>query len=172
MRYEGSWASRWRRLKNSPSLCRRLRPRPWRLLKAFAEGNLAQEEKGDVESLPYYERAVELDPNFARAQASLGAAYGNLGQVTLAIEHLRKAFDLRNRVSERERYFIEAEYFGDVTGELEKADQSYVQWIQLYANDYIPHGNLGANYATLGQYEKAVPEVREYIRLKPDNVID
>jgi tetratricopeptide (TPR) repeat protein len=93
-------------------------------LKAFTEGRRLQNEKSDADAVPYHRRALELDPNFARAYAALGVCYGNLNQAGLAAETLRKAYELRERVSERERFYIEATYYGFVTGEVEKANQS------------------------------------------------
>lgn len=127
-------------------------------------------EKGEPAALPYYKRALELDSNFARAYASLGAVYINLDQMSLAIENYKKAYELRDRVSDRERFYIEANYFSYVTGEIEKANRSYVQWIQDYSSDYVPHGNLGLNYMTLGQYEKSVEEMQASLQITPNSM--
>ncbi len=139
-------------------------------LKAFTEGRRTSREKGEPAALPYYKRALELDPNFARAYASLGSVYSNLDQVSLGIENYKKAYELRDRVSERERYYIETVYFTVVTGELEKADRSYTQWLLDYPGDYVAHGNLGHNYFVLGQYEKAIEEMRASLRISPNSV--
>jgi serine/threonine protein kinase/Flp pilus assembly protein TadD len=138
-------------------------------LKAFSDGRRNAREKGESAALPFYKRALELDPNFAQASASLGTVYSNLGQPNLAISAFKKAYELRDRVSERERFDIESKYFTIVTGELEKADQSYSQWAQDYPADYHPRGNLGVNYITLGQYEKAVDETKASLKIRPDN---
>jgi Tfp pilus assembly protein PilF len=141
-------------------------------LKAFTQGQIAQRAKGDdPESLMDVKRAVELDPNFARAYASLGTGYLNLNQATLAIENYKKAYELRDRVSERERFYIEAQYYSVVTGEVEKSTQIYMQWVQSYPDDDIPHANLGSTYCSLGQYDKGAAETREDLRLTPDDVI-
>jgi len=139
-------------------------------LKAFTEGRRISREKGEPPAVPYYKRALELDPNFARAYASLGSAYGNLGQASLSIANFKQAYELRDRVSERERYYIETLYFTIVTGELEKADRSYSQWLLDYPGDYVAHGNLGHNYFVLGQYEKAIEEMRASLRITPNSV--
>jgi eukaryotic-like serine/threonine-protein kinase len=139
-------------------------------LKAFTEGRRMSREKGEPAALPYYKRALELDPNFARAYASLGAAYNNLDQISLAIENYKKAYELRDRVSERERFYIEANYYSHATGEIEKANRSYMEWIQDYSSDYVPHGNLGVNYLTLGQYEKSVEEMLVSLQITPNSV--
>ncbi len=139
-------------------------------LKAFTEGRRMSREKGEPAALPYYKRALELDPNFARAYASLGAVYYNLDQVSLAISDYQKAYELRDRVSDRERYYIETLYYSQVTGEIDKANRSYQQWISEFPEDYVPHGNLGLNYITIGQYEQAIEETLASLRIAPNSV--
>ena len=139
-------------------------------LQAFTQGTRVRSEKGDPDSLSYFKRAVELDPNFARAYATLGTVYSNLGQVSLGIENMKKAYDLRERVSEREKFYISAHYFDTATGELAKAIPFYEQWIQSYPRNDVPHINLAVIYGALGQNEKAANEFREALRLDPDNV--
>ncbi len=131
-----------------------------------------QEHKGDAEAVPFLRRAIELDPNFAMAYARLAVAYGNLGQPSLAAETLKKAYALRDRVSEREKFHITADYYAFATGELEKEAQTYVLWMQSYPRDFIPHANLGSNFSALGQYEKAVVETQEALRLAPNNLYE
>jgi eukaryotic-like serine/threonine-protein kinase len=140
-------------------------------LQAYTEGDRLAREKGDPDALPFLKRAVELDPNFARAYASLGVRYNNLGQASLAIENVRKAYELRDRVSEREKYYISCTYFTLVTGELEKAIQQYELWIRDYPRDYVAMTNLGVNYFTLGQFERAAAVTREALRLEPANIL-
>src|SRR5260370_4347000 len=123
------------------------------------------DEKGNVEAIPYYNRAIELDPNFAVAYASLGLVYGNLGQASLAAENIKKAYDLRDRVSEREKYRISALYYQSVTGELEQATQVYELWAKSYPQDSVPPVNLGYIYGVLGQYEKPLAATEESQRL-------
>jgi serine/threonine protein kinase/tetratricopeptide (TPR) repeat protein len=139
-------------------------------LKAFTEGRKMSREKGEPAALPYYKRALELDPSFSRAYASMGAVYYNLDQVSLAMSNYKKAYELRERVSDRERYYIETLYYSHVTGELEKANRSYLQWISEYPGDYVPHGNLGLNYITIGQYEKAIEETLASLRIAPNSM--
>ncbi len=119
------------------------------------------------EALAYLQRAVQLDPNFALAWAGLGARYDNFGQHGLAMESYKRAYDLRDRVSVRERFYIEAHYFQGFGGS-EKADQIYTQWIQDYPRDFTPYGNLANNYANMGFYEKAVVLNRQALQLSPD----
>jgi len=140
-------------------------------LQAYTEGDRLAREKGDTDALPFLKRAVELDPNFARAYASLGVRYNNLGQASLAIENVRKAYELRDRVSEREKYYISCTYFTLVTGELEKAIQQYELWIQDYPRDYVAATNLGVNYFTLGQFERAAAVTRDALRLEPASIL-
>jgi tetratricopeptide (TPR) repeat protein/predicted Ser/Thr protein kinase len=139
-------------------------------LKALSMGITTFRTKGNAEAIPFYKRALELDPNFAAAYASLGVAYSNLGQASLAAENIKKAYDLREQVSEREKYRISSMYHGNVTGELEQASQVYELWAKTYPQDLVPPTNLGDIYAQLGQYEKAVTETQYGLRLEPSIV--
>lgn len=136
-------------------------------LQAYTQANRIWDEKGDQEALPYYKRAVELDPNFALAHAELGLVCSNLGQTDLASENLTKAYDLRNRVSERERFSIESTYYLIATGELDKAVQVFTQDLQTYPNDEYAHLNLSIAFMALGQYDKAAAELQQDVRLHP-----
>src|SRR2546422_7879873 len=137
-------------------------------LKAFSMGITTFRTKGNAGAIPFYKRALELDPNFAVAYASLGVVYSNLGQASLAAENIKKAYELRDRVSEREKYRIAALYYQMVTGELEQASQVYELWANGYPQDVVPPGNLGYIYTELGQYEKSLTETQESQRLEPD----
>jgi len=139
-------------------------------LKAYSIGRSMQAVKGDAESIPYHKRAVELDPNFARAYASLGMAQNNLQETSAAGENFRKAFELRDRVSERERFYIEAAYYSFVTGELDKANHAYKQWAQEYPADVAPHSNLALNYEAMGEFEKAAEQSRDAMEISPLSV--
>ena len=140
-------------------------------LKAFSMGVTTGRTRGDAEAIPFYKRALELDPNFAVAYASLGLVYGNLGQASLSAENIKKAYALRDRVSERERYRISGLYYSNVTGELEQASQVYELWARSYPQDVVPPGNLGSIYSNLGQYEKAITQTLEALRLEPNITI-
>jgi serine/threonine protein kinase/tetratricopeptide (TPR) repeat protein len=140
-------------------------------LKTFSMGVRTQSEKGDAVAVPFLRRAIELDPNFAMAYARLAVSYGNLGQPGLAAENLRKAYALRDHVSEREKFHITADYYAFATGELEKEAQTYELWIQSYPRDPIPHINLGSNSAAMGDYQKAAEENEIADRLDPNNVV-
>jgi serine/threonine protein kinase/Flp pilus assembly protein TadD len=139
-------------------------------LKTLTLGRKTVNEKGDAEAIPFFKRAIELDPDFAFAYAALGISYYNLNQPSLAANYLKKAFDLRDRVTEREKFHITALYYELATGELEKANQTYVLWTQVYPRDDVAYGNLGSNYMILGKYESAATETREALRLEPTNV--
>jgi len=138
-------------------------------LQSYSLGIKAQHEKGDEAAVPFYKRAIELDPNFAMAYARLGVAYWNESQAQLASVNTARAYQLHDRVSERERFYIDSHYFDLVTGEAEKAIQVYELWGQTYSNDFSPHANLNVVYKGLGQQEKALAEAREAIRLEPNS---
>ena len=139
-------------------------------LKAFSLGNKTRFAKGETAALPFFKRAVELDPNFAYAYLTLAVSYFNLNEAGLAAECAREAYELREKVSERERFAIEAFYYWSVTGELEKAAQTYELWQQTYPRNTAPYGNLGVISENLGNYQKGLEEYREALGLEPNNV--
>ncbi len=123
----------------------------------------------DPESIPLVQRAIEIDPQFALAYAFLGREYAQLGESDLAAENNRKAYELRGRASELERFFITATYHMQVTGNMEKAQENFELWAQTYPRDQYPHGLLsGGIYPALGMYEKAVEQARRVIEINPD----
>ena len=136
-------------------------------LKALSVGVKTLQEKGSAAAIPFFKQAIERDPNFAAAYEALGISYSNLREPGLANENLQKAYDLRDKVSEREKFRISAAYYLLVTGELEKAIQTYEVWTQTYPLNSEPFGNLGVDYTYLGQYEKAVTASLEDLRLNP-----
>ncbi|MDX6290089.1 MAG: eukaryotic-like serine/threonine-protein kinase, partial [Blastocatellia bacterium] len=138
-------------------------------LKAFTQGNEQRNAGNQAESISFYKRAAELDPNFAMAYARLGVAYSNQFQTELGAQYSQKAYDLRDRVSERERFYISEKYTSYVSGDREEAVRVLKAWAQSYPNDYIPHNNLAANYSIFGQFEDALKEAREAVRLSPNN---
>jgi eukaryotic-like serine/threonine-protein kinase len=138
-------------------------------LKAYSQARRIQAQKGDTEAIPFLKRAVELDPNFAVAYSLLGMSYRNLGQTSLAIGNLKKAYELRERVSEREQFHIATWYYERATGELEKAKQQSQLWIENYPRDVDAHLNLGWFSGALGQFEEAATSYREALRLDPYN---
>jgi eukaryotic-like serine/threonine-protein kinase len=140
-------------------------------LKAHSLGKKLQADKGDAEALPFYRRAIELDPNFAVAYADLGEVYGNFGEDRLAVENIRKAYELRDRVSEAERFRISAFYYGFVTGELDKEIQTYELWEQTYPREVETHHNTAVDYVTFGQFDRAVDEYNTTLRLDPQRAL-
>jgi eukaryotic-like serine/threonine-protein kinase len=134
-------------------------------LKAYSMGITTSRAKGDAEAIPFMKRAIELDSNFAMAYCAIAVEYSNLGRANLAAENAKRAYDLRDRVSERERYRISAFYFDKVTGEIEKATEAYELWAKSYPRDSVPRGNLAVIYGALGQYDKAVAQNEEQQRL-------
>ncbi|MGI9102842.1 MAG: protein kinase domain-containing protein [Terriglobales bacterium] len=138
-------------------------------LKAYTLGEEQHGPKGnDAASIPFYQRAVELDPNFALAYARLATVYNNLGESEKSEQYRKKAFDLRNRASERERLYIEAHYYDD-SGQAEKGIASYELYAQTYPRDPIPRTNLAVEYDVRGDFEKALPYGLRAIELDPDN---
>ncbi len=128
-------------------------------LKAYSAGLKIHSQKGSAAALPLFKHAIALDPKFAMAYASLGHAYGEIGESDLSAESMSKAYQLQDRASDREKFFITASYDFRVTGNLEKVEQTCVAWAQAYPRDYDPPGILGGVvYPAFGKYEKAVEE--------------
>jgi serine/threonine protein kinase len=137
-------------------------------LQAYSLGQKMMVVKGDyLAAVPLYQKAIEADGNFAMAYASLGTTYNNLGESALAAENTKKSFELRERVSEREKYYIESHYYHFVTGDLEEARKVYELWARTYPRDFVPANNLGIIYRYLGNYEKSLSEAQERLRLDP-----
>jgi serine/threonine protein kinase len=138
-------------------------------LKAFSLGFQLHITAGDTSAIPFYKKAIELDSNFALAYAWLGLAYNGSGELSMDVECNRKAYELRDRTSEPERYFITARFQKVVTGNLEKAEEALLLWIQAYPRTALPHIYLaGAIYPNTAQYEKALEHGREAVRLSPN----
>jgi eukaryotic-like serine/threonine-protein kinase len=140
-------------------------------LKAYSLGVETDYGQGDAQSISFFKRAIALDPNFAVAYAKLGVIYNNLSQPNLGMENIEKAYDLRDRTSEREKLYITAHHFGEVTGELDKAQVNYELWVREYPNDFIPYLNGALIYSVLGQHEKAAEQNRKALDLEPDDVL-
>jgi len=138
-------------------------------LKAFSVGQQAREQQGEAAAIPSLKRAIELDPDFALAYASLGVAYANLNQTDTGAEYTAKAYALRDRVTEHERFYITAYYLGYVLGDLEQEMQTYEAWKQAYPQDYLPYYDLGYDYNSLGQFEKGVEETQAALQLKAND---
>jgi eukaryotic-like serine/threonine-protein kinase len=138
-------------------------------LKAFSAGYKVATATGSAAAIPFFKHAIELDPSFALAYTLLGRVYGDIKEYGLSADYTRKAYELRDRTSEREKYFISVSFYGVVTGNVEKAEQICEIWIQAYPRALEPHAFLsGFIYPVLGQYEKAAEEAREAVRLNRD----
>jgi eukaryotic-like serine/threonine-protein kinase len=138
-------------------------------LQAYSLARTAMVQKGDYSAaVLLFQQAISLDPKFAMAYASLGTTYHNLGEENLAAENTRKAYDLREGVSEREKLYIETHYYDLAVGDLEKAREAYQLWAQTYPRDSVPRNNLGVVYQSMGQYEQALAEFREALQMAPD----
>ena len=139
-------------------------------LQAFSLGRKVLNEKGPAAALPYRQRAIEIDPNFAMGYLVVGDSYRNMSEVGRAREYYAKAFQLREHTSQREKLAILAAYYSVGTGEREKAAQTYQQEIESYPRIDSAYGNLGSVYAEQGLYEKALEVTKEAARLSPDTV--
>jgi len=138
-------------------------------LKAYSLGVKASNEKGSAAALPYHQRAIELDPNFAMGYRAVGDDYHSLGEVGRASEYFTKAFQLREHASEREKLAITGNYYRNATGELNKAAQTFQEEIESYPRDSGAHVDLGFVYEEQGQYERAAELDRQSLRLTPDS---
>ena len=139
-------------------------------LKAYSLALKTEYAKGDTAALPFFKRAVDLDPNFAMVYSHLGMNYFVVNEGRRGAEYVRKAYELREKVSERERFFMEKNYYQFATGELEKAAQTAELWQQTYPRDHRPYVVLGFISADLGNWEKALEEFREALPLEPNRV--
>ena len=140
-------------------------------LKAYSIGRRTVMSSGQSAAIPFFRRAVEIDPEFAMAHAILGLAYSSDGESVLSAESTMKAWLLRDRVSDRERFFIDFVYDRQVTGNLEKAYQTLELWAQTYPRGERPnpHSLLGgiSTHGT-GRYERAIDASRKEIAVDPD----
>jgi serine/threonine protein kinase/tetratricopeptide (TPR) repeat protein len=135
-------------------------------LQAFSDGEETRNKSGEEEAIPFYQHAIELDPNFALAYARLGTLYDNTGEGRRAIEYQTKAYELRDRVTEHERFYITSHYYG-MLGDVPKTIESYELWMNSYPKDAIPQLNIGVEYSTLGQYDKSLEASRKALELDP-----
>jgi len=141
-------------------------------LQAYSAALRTKRSRGDDEALPLLRRAVGLDPNFAMAHAVLGTVYSNLGDAALAAQHTKRAHDLREQVTEREKFYIDSSYYNMATGELEKEIDVYEQWKQAYPRDWVPYHKSAYCDGYLGLYDKAAAGYREALNLEPNDVVN
>ena len=139
-------------------------------LQAYSLGRKMTGANDFASSIAPLQRAIKLDPNFAMAYAGLATAYNNISEPGLAAQFAQKAYDLRDRASEREKLYIDSHYYNFVSGDLDKANQAYEAWAQNYPRDEIPYTNLGSIYAIMGRYDKSLAEAREAFRLNPSGL--
>jgi eukaryotic-like serine/threonine-protein kinase len=139
-------------------------------LKAYAMANEERAKGGHMEAATLYKRAIELDPNFAMAYARMSVFHGNRDELEQAQPYAQKAYDLRDRVSERERFYISEKYENYVTGDIDKAMEVLQTWARLYPNDFTPHNNLALRYMYFARYEESLKESLEAVRLSPNTV--
>jgi eukaryotic-like serine/threonine-protein kinase len=138
-------------------------------LQAFSLGYDEHQKTNDDAAIPHLKRAVELDPNFAMAYATLGVAYNNNNRPTEGNEALKKAYELRDRASEREKLYIQAHYFDEVLLDPEKTLAVYAEWRETYPRDTVPFDNTALLYSFLGQPDKALEFASQAIRLDPND---
>ncbi len=136
-------------------------------LKALSIADSKHNAGDELGALPIYQHAVELDPNFAMAYARLGTVYSNLQQTELSEKNRQKAFELRDRTSEREKLYIMSHYYAD-SGQLDKGITALELYRQTYPRDPIPYNNLGVIYLQLGQFDNALENAKHAIELEPD----
>ena len=138
-------------------------------LRAFSAGWKVSFASGSAAAIPFLEHSVEIDPNFASAYALLGRLYGDIGESVLSAKNIARAYQLRDRASDQEKFFISVNYDLQVTGNLERAQQTCQLWIQTYPRAWLPHGLLsGGVYPSLGKYEEAATEAKLALDIDPD----
>ena len=140
-------------------------------LKAYSLGMKVRSEKGGTEAIPFFKQAIQRDPNFASAYASLASCYGNSGEVDLSRQYIEKAYKLRDRASEREKLRIANIFYFD-RGEPENALEAAKLWAEEYPKDKLAHDDLAETYEQIGQYESAIPEHEEAVRLDQDDLME
>ncbi|MFZ0300618.1 MAG: protein kinase [Candidatus Sulfotelmatobacter sp.] len=136
-------------------------------LKEFSLGEAEHEKFNDETAIPHLKRAVELDPNFAMALATLGVTSNNMGNSKDAAEYIQKAFDAKERASEREKFYISSHYYGMLRRQEDKDIETLEQWIQAYPRDNVPRDNVALAESGIGQYEKSLANASEAVRLDP-----
>jgi len=141
-------------------------------LKAYSAGWRVLFSSGSTAAVPLFKRAIDIDPKFAVAYASLGRMYGDIGESTLSAENTAKAYELRDRAGDEEKYFITASYNNQIEGDLEQAEQTCELWAQTYPRALTPHGFLSGVISTgRGHYERSLREADLAIGLDPDVAI-
>jgi serine/threonine protein kinase/Tfp pilus assembly protein PilF len=139
-------------------------------LKAYSVGMNALHRQGNLAAMPYFQHAIELDPNFAMAYSALSTIYGNISKPEIGDKYSRKAFELRDRTSEWERFRLSADYYISGVGQLGKAVEVGELWAQTYPNEAGPNALLGSVYNWLGQFDKALAHVTVALGKEPNDL--
>lgn len=138
-------------------------------LRAYTDGVKTLQVNGSYDAIPFFQHAVEIDPNFAAAYVFLGRVQGDIGELDLSAENIAKAYQLRDRASDAEKFFITAQYEIVVTGNMEKANQTCEEWTRIYPREKGPHGFRGGMiYPSLGKFQEGVDESKRLLEFDPD----
>jgi DNA-binding winged helix-turn-helix (wHTH) protein/tetratricopeptide (TPR) repeat protein len=138
-------------------------------LRAYTDGVKALQVNGPYDAIPFFQHAVEIDPDFAAAYVLLGRVQGDIGELDLSAENIAKAYQLRDHASDAEKFFITAQYEIVVTGNMEKANQTCEEWTRIYPREKGPYGFRGGMiYPSLGKFQEGVDESRKFLEFDPD----
>jgi tetratricopeptide (TPR) repeat protein len=140
-------------------------------LKAFTSGEEKRAQGQEGQSLPSYKLAIDLDPDFAMAYARLSAVSRSLNQIDLADEYMRKAFERREHVSDKEKFYIQARYYSDSAREPDNEIETYKLWAEIYPHDFLPFNGLASGYIEIGQLQKAIEAGQEALRVNPNHAL-
>jgi DNA-binding winged helix-turn-helix (wHTH) protein/tetratricopeptide (TPR) repeat protein len=142
-------------------------------LRSYSIGqSMDAQGKSETETIPFYQRAVELDPNFAMAYGAMANEYYNLSEPYLASQFYKKAFDLSGQVSAKEKLILEAHYYSEGQQDMEHGINTYRQWTESYPNDWVPWIDLANDYTQIGQYGPAIAAGQQAIKLEPGRAIN
>jgi DNA-binding winged helix-turn-helix (wHTH) protein/tetratricopeptide (TPR) repeat protein len=141
-------------------------------LKSYSIGvDMNLQGKGETETLPFFQRAVELDPQFAMAYGAIGSDYYNLNEMNLAAQYYKKAFDLSGRVSAKEKLILKAHYYAEGRNDLREGIETYRQWAEIYPNEWIPWANMANEYIQMGQYAQAIAAGERALQMEPNQAL-
>ncbi|MGB6744932.1 MAG: winged helix-turn-helix domain-containing protein [Terracidiphilus sp.] len=142
-------------------------------LRSYSIGqSMDAQGKNETETLPFYQHAVELDPQFAMAYGAMGNEYYNLSEPNLAAQFYKKAFDLSDRVSAKEKLVLQAHYYSEGEQDMEQGINIYRQWTETYPSDWVPWVDLANDYTQIGQYAPAIAAGQQALRTQPDRAIN
>jgi eukaryotic-like serine/threonine-protein kinase len=142
-------------------------------LKSYSIGiDMNLHGKGETETLPFYQRAVELDPQFAMAYGAIGSDYYNLNEMNLAAQYYKKAFDLSGRVSAKEKLILKAHYYAEGRKDLRQGIETYRQWAEIYPNEWIPWANMANEYIQMGEYAQAIAAGERALQIEPNQALN